>query len=117
MGWFNVHIKGSKAINSKLRCISFPEDCFTLANSSGPDEVPLCEALRFGLKCFSKYPFWFYSIPRGVNAIVTNKYVTKITKVGPLVVIDVSNGMGWQTLNVFKVVTLTIFMTLSRRHV
>ena len=78
----------------QIRCISFPEDSFTLAKSSGPGEVPLCEALRFGLKCFSKYPFWVYSIPRGVNAKVTSKYVTKITKVGPLVVIDVSNGMG-----------------------
>ena len=36
-----MYFKGSHVRSiSQLRCISFPEDCFTLTNSVDPDEMP-----------------------------------------------------------------------------
>ena len=51
LGWFIIHIKGLEGEFSKLRCSSAHEDCFNLANSADPDEMPKC------LHCLPKYLF------------------------------------------------------------
>ena len=57
LGWPSEHIKGSEAINSKMRCTSVPEAFFILANNTNPDEMPRSVAFHLGLHCLSKYPF------------------------------------------------------------
>ena len=39
------------------RCISVPEDCFILAYSADPDEMPHEAAFHLGLYCLPKYLF------------------------------------------------------------
>ena len=62
--WSIVYIEGSQVIISKKCYISFSGDqfhlskrCRLLANSAGPDVMPLNAALHLGLHCLSKYLF------------------------------------------------------------
>ena len=47
-GWSIVYIEGSKVIIS-IKCISFSEDQFILANSADHDEMPHNVAFHLGL--------------------------------------------------------------------
>ena len=50
----------SKALPAKIsikQCISVSEDCFKLANSADPDEMPPYVAFHRGLHPFPKYMF------------------------------------------------------------
>ena len=40
---------------SQIRCIYIPKDCFYLANSADPDEMPPNAAFHLGLHCLPKY--------------------------------------------------------------
>ena len=48
------YIKGSQVMIYYPCCISVPEYRFILANSAGPDEMPLSEAFQLGLHCLPK---------------------------------------------------------------